>query len=215
MAPKTWAVESRFWFSDGYSLMKQRRGKRLTVRPLAARDYLVWKQAHTELPPQKNIWDQKIKPIQDLSKIKFREILKSQKALADSDKYLDFSVFLNATGELIGHVALMDIVRGISHSAFLGYRIFNPHWGKSYGKEAVALAIQIAFKDIKLHRIEAGIEPSNRRSIMLARALGLRKEGLKKRAIFLRNQWVDLTIYSATCEDFGIKWQGKTKDRLR
>ncbi len=42
-----------------------------------------------------------------------------------------------------------------------------------------------------------------------------RKEGLKKRAVFLRGKWVDLVIYSATCEEFGVKWKGVPKTRPR
>lgn len=75
--------------------------------------------------------------------------------------------------------------------------------------------IDIAFRDVKLHRVEAGIEPTNRRSILLARSIGLRKEGLKKRAVFLRGMWNDLVMYSATCEDFGYKWQGIPQTRPR
>jgi ribosomal-protein-alanine N-acetyltransferase len=109
----------------------------------------------------------------------------------------------------------MDVLRGLGQTAYLGYFINNPFWGKGYGKEAARAAIDIAFRDVKLHRIEAGIEPRNRRSIFLARSLGLRKEGLKKRAVFLRGKWNDLIMYSATCEEFGFKWKGVPKTRPR
>lgn len=47
------------------------------------------------------------------------------------------------------------------------------------------MMIDIGFKDIKLHRIEAGIEPGNKRSIALAKSLKMRREGLKKRPFSL------------------------------
>jgi len=75
----------------------------------------------------------------------------------------------------------------------------------------VRALIDIGFRDLRLHRLEAGIEPGNRRSILLARSLGLRKEGLKRRAVFLRDTWVDLGIYAVTCEDVGIPWKGTAK----
>ena len=109
----------------------------------------------------------------------------------------------------------MDVLRGVGQSAYLGYFISNRFWGRGFGKEAVLAMIDIAFRDIKLHRIEAGIEPSNRRSILLVRSIGLRKEGLKRRAVFLRGYWNDLVMYSATCEEFGIKWKGLPKTRPR
>lgn len=53
------------------------------------------------------------------------------------------------------------------------------------------------------------------RSVMLAKSIGLRKEGLKKRIVYLRDEWQDLTMYSITCEELGIKWRGSAKTRFR
>lgn len=192
-----------------------RRTKRLTIRPLEMSDFTVWKEAYANVTPAKNRWELKRKSAEDLTIEAFRRILKSQKALRDKDSFYDFAVFENASGKLVGTVSVMDVLRGLGHSAYIGYFLLNPFWGKGYGKEATLSLIDIAFKDIKLHRIEAGIEPENRRSIMLARSLGLRKEGLKKRAVFLRGSWVDLAIYSATCEEFGVKWKGLPLTRPR
>ena len=103
-----------------------------------------------------------------------------------------FVLKLRGLNELPGRI--LDIIRGPSQSAFLGYGLFNRHRGQGFGKEAVNAMIEIAFKDLNLHRIEAGIEPTSRRSILLARSLKLRKEGLKKRAVLLRGQWVDRDV---------------------
>lgn len=112
-------------------------------------------------------------------------------------------------GELIGGVSLMEVSRAISQTCFLGYRIFNGHWGQGYAKEAVKAVIDIGFQDLKLHRIEAGIEPNNKRSLQLAKSLKMRREGVKKRALFLRNKWVDLAMYTLTCEDVGRRFNTK------
>ena len=106
---------------------------------------------------------------------------------------------------LVGGVSLMEVSRGISQTCYLGYRIFNAHWGKGFAAEAARAAIDIGFKELKLHRIEAGIEPDNRRSLKLARRLKMRREGLKKRALYLRNQWIDLVMYTLTTEDLRIR----------
>ncbi len=192
-----------------------RETRRLVVRCLKPTDYLTWQAAHSSMIEPRNKWDKKNRSAQELSRSHFRKILHSHKKQRDEDRFFVLGVFHKKSHELLGNVGLMDLQRGISQSAYLGYTIFNRHWGKGYGKESVLAAIDIAFKDLGLHRIEAGIEPTNRRSIFLARSLGLRKEGLKKRAIFVstRNRWVDLLSYSATCEDFGIKWKGKTQTR--
>ena len=167
------------------------------------------------MAPQKNKWDRKNKSAAEVTRSEFNCILASQAKLRANDRFYDLAIFETKTRKLVGTVAIMDILRGLGQSAYLGYFMNNLFWGKGYGKEATLAAIDIAFKDLRLHRIEAGIEPSNRRSILLARSLGLRKEGLKKRAVFLRGGWVDLVMYSATCEEFGIRWKGTPQTRPR
>lgn len=193
----------------------QRRTKSLVVRPLVASDFERWKTYFSSMSPPKNKWDNKNRTESDLSRSNFRRILSSQKSLREQDKFYDLAVFEKKSGELVGTVAAMDVLRGLGQTSYLGYFIHNKFWGRGYGKEAALAMIDIAFRDLKLHRIEAGIEPSNRRSIMLARSIGLRKEGLKRRAVFLRGKWNDLVMYSATCEEFGVKWRGIPKTRPR
>lgn len=182
-----------------------RKTKRLTIRPFASGDFEAWKRAHSNMHEPKNTWDHGPRSLTDLGRADFRKILADLKKRRDEDSFYDLGIF-DSGGELVGNVALMEVARGISHTAYLGYRIFNRHWRKGYGKEAVRAMIDIGFRDIKLHRIEAGIEPGNIRSIRLANSLGMRREGLKKRAIFLRNRWVDLLMYTLTTEDVGIKF---------
>lgn len=109
----------------------------------------------------------------------------------------------------------MEVTRGISQSAYLGYRIFNNHWGQGYAKESVRVMIDIGFKKLKLHRIEAGIEPKNLRSRRLAKSLGLRREGIKKRALFFRGSWIDLVMFTVTSEDLGLRYNPKNLEVKR
>jgi ribosomal-protein-alanine N-acetyltransferase len=192
-----------------------RKTKNLQIRPLMTSDFEVWRDAHLNMLPPKNKWDRPVKPAADITKSAFKKIIKSQQALRTGDKFFDFAVFEKRSGHLVGTVAVMDVLRGLGQTAYLGYFISNAHWGKGYGSEAALAGIDISFRDLKLHRIEAGIEPTNRRSILLARSIGLRKEGLKKRAVYLRGQWIDLVMYSATCEEFGFKWKGAPQTRPR
>ena len=192
-----------------------KKTKRLIIRPLELKDYKQWVLYYTNMDKKKNLWDIEPKDPSQLTKSIFKEALKSQKKLRDLDQFYDYVVFEKRSGDMIGQVSAMDISRGLAQTCYLGYRIHNQYWGHGYGKEATLGLISICFENLKLHRVEAGIEPYNRRSILLARKIGLRKEGTKKRAVFLKNEWVDLVMYSATCEEFGHKWKGTSKPRLR
>ncbi len=181
--------------------------KRLILRPLTAKDYPKWKKAHDLMLPPQNEWDiakrQKIKTNQN----EFVKLITDYNKKLKSDEFYYLSVFDKKTKDIIGVVSAMNVSRSIAQSAYLGYFIYNNYWKMGYGKESVNGMIHHCFKNLKLHRIEAGIDPRNKRSIFLARSLNLRKEGLKKRAVFLNNSWSDLTIYSATCDEFGYKWK--------
>jgi len=183
----------------------QRKTKRLFIRPLEIKDFKIWKASNLTINKSKNKWDHGPKPTHELTRDNFKKVLIGQKEHRKNDRFYDLAVF-DSQGALVGVVAVMEVTRGISHTAFLGYSIFNNHWRLGYGKEAVRAMLDIGFKDLKLHRIEAGIEPGNIRSIRLANSLGMRREGLKKRAIFLRNKWVDLIMYTMTSEDLGISF---------
>lgn len=104
-----------------------RKGRRLEVRPFAAKDFTAWRQLHSALPAPKNKWDMKTKPEADLTRANFKLVLRRQKEMRAKDSYYDLGVFLK-DGRLIGGVSAMEVTRGISHSAFLGYQIYNPYW---------------------------------------------------------------------------------------
>jgi [ribosomal protein S5]-alanine N-acetyltransferase len=192
-----------------------RKSEKLHVRPLTRQDYASWKHAYSSMLPRKNEWDTANRPPEELSLSNFLKTLKSQKENQSSDRVYDLGIFTSSEGEFVGIVSLMDIVRGLFQNAFLGLTIFNKYWQSGYGKAAARAVIDIAFNDLGLHRLEAGIEPRNIRCIRGTRAFGFRKEGRKKRAVYLRGQWRDLMMYSMTCEDIGIEWKGAAQDRLR
>ncbi len=122
---------------------------------------------------------------------------------------------MKETEEFVGQVTLMHFIRSITQSSFIDYSLMNTYWGNGYALEATNAAIDIAFKDHKLHRVVAGIEPDNNRSIKLVRKLGFRREGISKKIVLLRNDWQDLIQFALTTEDRNLKWTGKAQARKR
>ena len=187
----------------------QKKTKRLVLRPYALSDYDIWKETFLNLGKSKNKWDTGAKTLDVLTKSKFKVILATQKKNRNKDSNYDLVAFDKKTGAIIGFASLMDVSRGLFQNAYLGYKIINTYWGEGYGKEMVQGILKIGFTDLKIHRIEAGIDPRNKGSIALAKAVGFRREGLSKRRLFLDNEWLDFNIYAMTCEDLGIKWNTK------
>jgi RimJ/RimL family protein N-acetyltransferase len=83
--------------------------------------------------------------------------------------------------------------------------LHNRYWGLGYAREAAAAGLVVGFRDLKLNRIEAAINLDNRKSIRLVRAIGMRREGIKKRYWLEDGEWVDHLIYVANPEDVGLK----------
>ncbi len=179
--------------------------KRLDVRLYKASDFNVWKETYLNLGPPKNRWDQKVRKKTDLSKSNFKKILETQKKNIKNDSFIDLIAFDKKNKKIIGFTSLMDISRGVFQNAYLGYRILNPYWRQGYGRELIDGTIDFAFQKVKLHRLEAGIHPRNIRSIALAKSLGLRREGLSKRRLYLNSQWEDVSIFAITSEECGVK----------
>lgn len=191
----------------------QRRTKRLVVRPHRLGDFRAWREGQLAAAPSRNDWDRSARPAKELTRAKFAKLVKSMDAYIARDEFYDFGVFRRKDGAYLGRFAIMDVMRRFAQSAYLGYNILNPYWGEGYAKEAVSAAFEIAFRELKLHRLEAGIEPRNVRSIRLARALGMRKEGCKRRMLYLRGAWRDCLMYSITVEDLGWTFRGPEPSR--
>lgn len=72
---------------------------------------------------------------------------------------------------------MSEIVRGVFKSGDLGYQIGAPYAPRRDLTEALTLTLRIGFGRLRLHRVEANIQPGNRPSIAVVRRCGFRKEG--------------------------------------
>lgn len=102
-----------------------------------------------------------------------------------------FFVTLAGSGDLVGVINIENIIRGYFHSATLGYYGFAPHNGRGLMREGLIGVLRHGFKTLKLHRLEANIQPANKRSIALVEGLGFRREGYSPRYLKVSGRWRD------------------------
>lgn len=179
--------------------------KTLKLKILDINDYDSWKKSmENQLAPQ-NQWDRSHRK-EEISKRSFKKLLKSQAEARKTEKNYSYAIFYK--NEFCGYVMAMDVVRGITHSAFLGYTLLNQYWGKGIATIAIKKFFEVAFTKLCLHRLQAGIEPNNKRSLAVVKKLKMRREGVSKRVVYLRGEWQDLVQFSITSEEVGIKWKG-------
>jgi ribosomal-protein-alanine N-acetyltransferase len=113
-----------------------------------------------------------------------------------------FFVIDAESGELAGVVNINDIVRYAELSGRLGYYAFVPHAGRGLMREALGLVIERAFRKLGLHRLEANVQPGNRRSIALVQALDFRREGTVRGFLKIGNRWRDHERWALLKEDW-------------
>lgn len=103
---------------------------------------------------------------------------------------------------MVGVFNLGEIVHGLFQSAYVGYYAFLPHAGAGYMAEGLELTLAVAFRALKLHRVEANIQPSNLRSLALARDAGFVREGFSRRYVRIAGRWRDHVRLALLVEDW-------------
>jgi ribosomal-protein-alanine N-acetyltransferase len=103
---------------------------------------------------------------------------------------------------LLGAVELSQIARGAFQSAYLGYHIGAPFARDGYMREGLGLVLDYAFRQLRLHRLEANIQPENIASIALVKTLGFHREGYSPRYLKLNGRWRDHERWAILAEDW-------------
>jgi ribosomal-protein-alanine N-acetyltransferase len=103
---------------------------------------------------------------------------------------------------LLGSIELSQIARGRFQSAYLGYEIGAPFARHGYMAEALGLVLQYAFRQLRLHRLEANIQPKNEASVRLVQRLGFHLEGYSPRYLKLGGRWRDHQRWAILADDW-------------
>ena len=131
-----------------------------------------------------------------------RDAFEAYRAACDGERKIGFIARERASGAIIGVVNASEIVRGAFQSAYLGYYGMAGFEGRGLMREALALVIAECFGPLGLHRLEANIQPANRRSLALVQALGFRNEGFSPRYLKIGGEWRDHERWAILAEEW-------------
>lgn len=130
------------------------------------------------------------------------------------EAYVDHSVTDRSFGCLICHGSshaivgsanLTEIVRGVFQSAYLSFYGHASYSGQGLVKEGLQLLLRHAFGKLRLHRVEANVQPGNERSLGLVRSLGFSREGFSPRYLKIGGRWRDHERWALLAE----QWNGR------
>ena len=183
------------------------QGRGVWLRPPLVGDYGPWAElralSRAHLVPWEPAW-----PRDDLSKSAYRRRVRHYQREARDDLGYAFLLFEAEHDQLVGGVTLSNVRRGVTQSAMLGYWLGLPFVGKGYMTAGVRAALQHAFETLRLHRVEAAAQPSNRRSVGVLQRTGFTEEGLARRYLKINGIWQDHLLFAILAEDWVMR-EGK------
>lgn len=124
-----------------------------------------------------------------------------------SREALVLAIVLRKNGAHIGNIALQNIDyvnRSAEFAILLGEK---KYWGKGYSKEAAGLLVRHAFDQLNLNRVYCGTSATNTAMRRLALFLGMKQEGLRRKAQFKNGAYLDEAEFGVLREEFLKKFK--------
>ena len=132
----------------------------------------------------------------------------SYRRLLERNRSDDFyALFARRTADdaIVGLFELSGIVRGSFQNAYLGYWAGGPFAGQGYMREGMELTLRFAFNELRLHRVEANIQPANERFASPSERSGFRREGFSPRYLKIGGRWRDHERWAILAEEANQK----------
>ncbi len=147
-------------------------------------------------------WDPKYPP-GFLTETYWRKKIADNLTEFTNDQSLRLFTFLkSAPDHIVANVNFSNFVRGAGQMCHIGYGVAENMQNQGLGAEAVAAAIDYAFKQINMHRIMANYRPENERSKNLLKKLGFTIEGNARQYLLIDGEWRDHVLTSLTNQNW-------------
>lgn len=102
-----------------------------------------------------------------------------------------FLVLAPKTAEIAGVINLTNVILGAFRSGYLGYYAFSGFERQGVMRAGLKQVVRHAFSSLKLHRLEANIQPENLASLALVRSCGFAQEGYSPKYLKIAGRWRD------------------------
>jgi ribosomal-protein-serine acetyltransferase len=106
----------------------------------------------------------------------------------------------------IGNISVWFISRSFK-TGEIGYWVRTDETAQGIATEVAARALQIAFDELRMHRVILRIAVGNRASERVAEKLGFFREGILREEIKVRGEWLDHSVWGLLEHEYRKNWQ--------
>lgn len=164
------------------------RGARVTLRAIERADLPRWHEFNNNLAVELAGGGDPPEP-QSLARLEAQYEDELRRGFKDG-----VSFGIECEGQLIGTCGL-KLHDSVGQVAELGIAIGDTaYWGQGYGREAVNLLLEYAFRYRNLQRVWLGVHARNERAIRAYRACGFIEEGRQRAHVYSDGAYDDLVL---------------------
>lgn len=123
------------------------------------------------------------------------EFIKLTDEKINNSELINWVITIKDNPKMIGTIGYYYI-KPEHYRAEIGYMLLPEFQGRGYITEAIAKVVNYGFTEMKLHSIEAIIDPQNFASAKVLEKYNFNKEGHLKESEFYNGKFIDTVIYS-------------------
>lgn len=113
----------------------------------------------------------------------------------ENNTAIGWAISLKNNPQLIGTIGFHQIDKH-HHRAEIGYMLLPKFWNKGLMSEAITKVIDYGFNTMKLHSIQANIDPNNKVSAAILKKFNFVSEAYFKENFFFNGKFMDSEIVS-------------------
>ena len=128
------------------------------------------------------------------------KLLRSIEDFFKNEKGINWAIIEKDSNAFIGYIGFIRIFSEHCR-AEIGYALKPQYWGKGYMYETINRLVKFGFEEMKLHSIEANVNPLNERSKKVLERVGFKKEAHFRENYLFNGNFLDSIIYSLLEKD--------------
>lgn len=124
-----------------------------------------------------------------------------RRAIHGAGDGLSLAVVLRESWAVVGDVFLQMV--SVDHlQGEIGFVVHPEHHGRGYATEAACVLLDLAFRDLGLHRVVGRLEVRNAASARVLEKLGMRREAVLVENEWVKEEWQSEAVYAILAREW-------------